>query len=84
MESEKQQRMGPKRPGSCCSAQEEQEMANKFIPKDKMSKKKRRAEYAKRRGSWNGVSPETRVMPNKKAYDRNRARNQMRREAQDV
>ncbi|MBQ2564015.1 MAG: hypothetical protein II564_00330 [Oscillospiraceae bacterium] len=59
-------------------------MANKFIPKDKMSKKKRRAEYAKRRGSWNGVSPETRVMPNKKAYDRNRARNQMRREAQDV
>ena len=84
MESEKQQRMGPKRAGSCCSAQEEQEMANKFIPKDKMSKKKRRAEYAKRRCSWNGVSPETRVMPNKKAYDRNRARNQMRREAQDV
>ena len=56
-------------------------MANKYVPKDKMSKKKRRAEYAKRRGSWNGVSPATRVIPNKKAYDRKR---QMREDSQNV
>lgn len=61
-----------------------EQMANKYVPKDKMSKKKRRAEYAKRRGSWNGVSPATRVIPNKKAYDRKRAQRQMREDSQNV
>ena len=27
---------------------------------------------AKQRGSWNGISPVTRIVPNGKAYDRNR------------
>ena len=34
---------------------------------------KQRKEYnAKQRGSWNGISPVTRIVPNGKAYDRNR------------
>ena len=44
----------------------------KTIPLTKQSKKEQRAFYAAKRGSWNGVNPVTRVVPNKKAYDRNR------------
>ena len=44
----------------------------KTTPLSKQSKKQQRAYYAARRGSWNGVNPVTRVVPNKKAYDRNR------------
>ena len=58
-------------------------MANRYIPKDKMSKKKRRAEAARRRGSWNGVSPVTRVKPSGKTYSRSRARRQLRRDMED-
>ena len=46
----------------------------KLTPLDKMSKKSRKAYHAKQRGSWNGLSPVTRIVPNKKAYDRNRAK----------
>ena len=31
-------------------------------------------DHDKQRGSWNGVVPVTRVIPNKRAYDRNRAK----------
>ena len=44
----------------------------KMIPLTKQSKKQQRAYFAAKRGSWNGVDPVTRVVPNKKAYDRNR------------
>lgn len=46
----------------------------KLTPIAKMSKKKQRAYHALKRGSWNGLSPVTRIAANKKAYDRKRAR----------
>lgn len=49
-----------------------------FVPMEKRSKKERRAANAARRGSWNGVNPVSRVVPNKKAYDRNRAKQALR------
>lgn len=45
-----------------------------LVPLRKQSKKKQREYYSARRGSWNGVNPITRVVPNGKAYDRNRAK----------
>lgn len=42
------------------------------VPLKKQSKKAQRAHYAKQRGSWYGLSPVTRVVPNRKAYDRKR------------
>ncbi len=46
----------------------------KITPLKKLSKKERKARNAQKRGSWNGVSPVTRIVPNKKAYDRKRAK----------
>lgn len=40
----------------------------------KMSKRARKALDAQARGDWNGVVPVTRVVPDKNAYDRRRAR----------
>ena len=48
-------------------------MVLKMIPLNKQSKKAQRRYHAAKRGDWNGVSPVTRVIPNKKAYDRKRA-----------
>jgi hypothetical protein len=45
-----------------------------FIPRDKLSKKKRKELYAKDRGSWNGVNPVTKVKESKKLYDRKKTR----------
>lgn len=50
----------------------------KFVPVEKLSKKARRELDAKRRGSWCGLDPTTRVVPNKKAYDRNRSKRDAR------
>ena len=47
----------------------------KLIPLEKMQKKKKRAYYAEKRGSWNGLSPVTRIVPNGKAYKRVRGKN---------
>ena len=44
----------------------------KRIPLAKQSKRKQRAYYASRRGSWHGLSPVTRVVPSRKVYDRSR------------
>ena len=46
----------------------------KFIPLKKQSKRAQKEYHDKQRGSWNGVVPITRVIPNKKAYDRKRAK----------
>ena len=48
--------------------------AEKFVPLEKRSKKEQKAYHAQQRGSWNGVNPVTRVVPNKKVYDRKRAK----------
>ena len=46
----------------------------KLVPLSKRSKKEQKAYHDKQRGSWYGLSPVTRIVPNKKAYDRNRAK----------
>lgn len=46
----------------------------KFIPYEKLSKKKQRGLAAKRRGSWGALNPVTRKLKNPKAYNRGKAR----------
>lgn len=45
-------------------------MAEKFIPYEKLSRKERRKLDAKRRSTWAGLNPRTRVVPNGKIYTR--------------
>ena len=47
----------------------------KFIPYDKMSKKKKREADAAKRITWGTFNPVTRKPPNSKAYNRSKARN---------
>ena len=42
----------------------------KYISLDKRSKKAQKKYYAGFRRTWDGVNPETRIMPNGKAYNR--------------
>jgi len=51
----------------------------KLTPISKQSKAKRREYYKSMRGSWNGLSPVTRVAPNGRSYDRNRIKREDRR-----
>ena len=46
----------------------------KYVPLEKQSKRARKAHFEKLRGSWGEVVPITRTIPNKKAYDRKRAK----------
>lgn len=46
----------------------------RWVPYEKLSKKKQRALNAKKRGSWHGVNPVTRKAKNAKAYDRKKTR----------
>lgn len=46
----------------------------KFIPFEKLSKKKKRELVARRRGNWSGLNPVTRKPENPKAYNRKKAR----------
>ena len=48
--------------------------AEKFVPLEKRSKKEQKAYHAQQRGSWTGVNPVTRGVPNKKVYARKRAK----------
>ena len=45
----------------------------KFIPYEKLSKKKQRELNAMKRGSWGGLNPVTRKPANPKAYNRRTA-----------
>ncbi len=45
----------------------------RFIPYEKLSKKKQRELDLKKRGSWGGLNPVTRRPKNPKAYDRRKA-----------
>ena len=45
-------------------------MEEKFIPYEKMSYRERRKQDAKRRRTWGGFDPRTRVKKNGKAYNR--------------
>ena len=50
----------------------------KMTPIYKQSKKQQRAYHSAQRGSWYGLSPVTRAVPNGKAYDRKRTRKAIR------
>ena len=54
------------------TAGKEQSM-ERFIPYEKLSKKKQRELDLKKRGSWGGLNPVTRKPLNPKAYDRRKA-----------
>ena len=45
----------------------------KFVPYEKLSKKKQRELNAKKRGSWGSLNPVTRKPSNPKAYNRRTA-----------
>lgn len=45
---------------------------DKFIPKEKLSKKKRRELDAQKRNSWGEIKPVTRLVESKKGYNRQR------------
>lgn len=48
-----------------------------FIPKEKMSKREKKKLDEEKRVTW-GFNPFSRVIPNKKAYDRKKAKEEMR------
>lgn len=50
-----------------------------LTPLNKQSKKAQKAYHNNQRGSWYGLCPVTRTVPNKKSYDRNRIKNAERR-----
>lgn len=54
-------------------------MQTKMIPLSKQSKKQRKEYHSLKRGTWNGLSPVTRIIRSKKAYDRNRIKQQYKR-----
>lgn len=45
---------------------------DKFIPKEKLSKKKRKELDAQKRNSWGEIKPVTRLVESKKGYNRQR------------
>lgn len=45
---------------------------DKFIPKEKLSKKKRKELDAQKRNSWGEIKPVTRRVESKKSYNRQR------------
>lgn len=45
-----------------------------YVSVDKRTKKAQKEYYSSMRGSWNGVNPVTRSMPNGKGYDRTKQR----------
>lgn len=51
---------------------EESLKEDKFVSRDKMSKKDKKELDSQKRNTWGNTNPVTRVQPNKKAYDRNR------------
>ena len=51
----------------------------KFTPSAKRSKSEQRRQNESRRGSWNGLSPVTRVVQSCKVYDRSRIKRESRR-----
>ena len=48
-------------------------LSQKFIPFEKLSKRKKREYYAVQRKGWNGVNPVTRTSPDPKVYNRKKS-----------
>ena len=56
---------------------------DRFIPPEKRSKKEQKKLNAKRRRTWGEMSPVTRTVPNGKAYDRKKQKNDDRRSSRN-
>lgn len=50
-----------------------------YIPIDKRSKKVQKEYHTRKRRTWGGLNPVTRTMPNGKAYNRNKDKQERRR-----
>lgn len=50
---------------------------DKFVSRDKMSKKAQKELNDKKRGTWGNTNPVTRFQPNKKVYDRKRDKKEL-------
>lgn len=50
-----------------------------YIPMEKRSKRAQKEYHAAQRGSWNGVNPISRSVPDKKKYDRKKQKQAERR-----
>lgn len=50
---------------------------DKFVSRDKMSKKDRKELDSKKRNTWGNTNPATKVQPNKKVYDRKRDKKEL-------
>ena len=59
-------------------ASDKQPKMREHTPLKKQSKKNQRKFHAAKRGTWNGVSPITRVVQSKRIYDRNRTKQESR------
>lgn len=53
---------------------------NKMIPYEKMSKKRKREENAKKRNSWGNINPHTKVVPDTHKQKRDEERMKDRKE----
>ena len=53
-----------------------------MVSLNKQSKKNQKAYHSKQRGSWYGICPVTRTVPNGKGYDRNRMKREARNESE--
>ena len=51
---------------------------NQMVPIRKQSKKAKKKYYAQQRGSWNGINPVSRKVPNGKTYSRTKYGNEAR------
>lgn len=51
----------------------------KYVSIDKRSKKAQKEYYSALRRTWNGLNPVTRTVPNGKAYNRNKDKQERRR-----
>jgi hypothetical protein len=54
------------------------DMSRTFTSLEKRSKKEQREFYNSQRGSWGGLNPTTRIVPDKKKYSRTAARQNTR------
>lgn len=53
---------------------------DRYVPLSKKSKKEQKKFHDMQRSTWNGLNPVTRTVPNGKAYNRKKLRQQDRRE----
>ena len=52
----------------------------RLVPKEKLSKRKKRELASSQRGDWGGINPVTRMPPNSKAYRRSKEKQASRKD----